>query len=141
MNKTRMTYDRRKELLDQQEAWLAKFYPVPASACRVEDALEHSIRKWDGLLRANRPEEAAIPIKVHAETCALCHHFNLDDPDPADPVCGGCPLALSRDGTPCDVKLKTEVFSPYTRWTMNWDPKPMIEALAKAKAFVENGGK
>lgn len=136
----------RRALEKEREDWLAKFYPIPADRCPKEDALAHSILKWGGLLLENLPKNAAVPIDVTSSTCALCQYYNEyseHDGNGAYFPCGKCPLYLSRDGVPCDqVRGGDDLdVSPYSAWSMFRNPKPMIKALAKAKAFVENGGK
>lgn len=31
------------------QSWIDEFYPVTAEECLPDDALEHSIKKWEGL--------------------------------------------------------------------------------------------
>lgn len=81
------------------KSWLDAFYPIPADEVSKEDALEHSIRKWKGLLPVNLAkhqvlyrweevqsrDESGLPIS--ASSCALCRHWY-----DADSGCPECPL-------------------------------------------------
>lgn len=85
------------------KSWLDEFYPVPASKVSKEDALEHSIQKWKGLLPDNlkkhnvayRGEEILScditdivqSFMFTASSCALCKHWY-----DGDSGCPECPL-------------------------------------------------
>ena len=51
------------------ESWKAEFYTIPASKCPEEYAIEHSLRKWTGLLPENLDKH-----ELDHEAC-----FILDD--------------------------------------------------------------
>lgn len=86
------------------ETWKAEFYPTPAEDTAKEDAIAHSLRKWQGLTPENLKKHGVIhepfagvidesdfsagkPIYMYSEavpidsgTCALCHHhYNSGD--------------------------------------------------------------
>lgn len=108
-------------------SWKEEFYPVPAKDVPVEKATAHSLQKWNGLRKENlgRHDLTAPPIAVDSGTCALCLHHE----------CSACPLALSRDGTPCAEydALRDPAYSPWEAWVGDGDPEPMIEALECAQ--------
>lgn len=129
------------------ESWKAEFYPIPAEDCPKEQAITHSLRKWEGL-RKDALGRHAIGLTdsgfliggdrtiflVNASSCALCEHFyneaNEDEP------CANCPLAIARGGFACDCEKPCEHNSPWAAWQYNkWhDPEPMIAALKAALA-------
>lgn len=117
-------------------SWKRKFYPVPASKVKERDALDHSIRKWEGL----QPEAlekhgldsiggvlfergTAREFEIHTGTCALCQHylggFN----------CIECPLSKLRDGQRCDCGRN----NPWGHFGIRNNAKPMLRLLKKAK--------
>ena len=81
-------------------SWKKEFYKTPANKVSKRFALEHSLRKWIGLLPKNRKkhsvrlasgclyEKNGYILDIDCDSCALCsHYFNhLDD-------CGDCPLS------------------------------------------------
>ena len=69
------------------DTWKEEFYPVDADDCPREQALEHSILKWTGLLPENlekhgvKKETSYIGdldgenwLRIDAGSCALCKH-------------------------------------------------------------------
>lgn len=116
--------------------WKAEFYPVEAKDCPADEAVAHSLRKWIGLRVANRDKhDVSHPehqwsicstgrqvFDVNDASCALCRRF----------TCETCPLALARDGFPCDSKTAGESLSPFVEWRDHDDPEPMIAALEAA---------
>jgi len=120
------------------KSWIKEYYSVPAALVAEDAALEHSLQKWIGLTQENLAKHGIKnpPIAVDSETCALCHHYITDD-------CFKCPLAQSRNGTPCDSATDDEEVSPYRAYRREGGPEEMIRALYKAIAYVENkkGGK
>lgn len=85
------------------KSWLEEFYPVPASEVSKEDALEHSIQKWNGLLPENlekhqvsyrweevqswNENELFYPLSISSTSCALCQHWYDENKG-----CPECPL-------------------------------------------------
>lgn len=125
--------------------WLEKYYPKEACYTTKEEALEHSIRKWEGLLHENLPEDLIAPVDIDAETCALCYHY-MDESSKALPHitveeyeaslvgdCGECPLFKVRGEVCCDNRMADEKSSPYLLYSKNGDPGPMIGWLKKAR--------
>ena len=123
------------------QTWEEEFYPESAeeAAERGEAAaVEHSLRKWEGLKEENRAQhgleaysrsivESAEPAKyleIDEGTCALCQ---------MRVGCSPCPLYKARDGSACDRRRFDEVKAPWNSWTDDRDPEPMIFWLKKAK--------
>ena len=113
------------------ETWKQEFYPIPAGEVPVDQAAEHSLRKWIGLRPENLTrhgvssygrslidDERQDLLAIDGESCALCVH-HLDN----FAGCPRCPLCLHLGG-PCDLKGQ-----PYHVFLHTGDPKPMIAAL------------
>lgn len=129
------------------EAWKEKYYPQEASATSKEEALDHSIRKWEGLYPSilkeyglvkcddsiYEIEQPSINIHIDSDTCALCYHFQGDPHD-----CTECPLAISRNGVRCDRLMNGECISPYAKFLNKNDPTNMLHALKLAKTLQES---
>ncbi|HEX6827220.1 MAG TPA: hypothetical protein VF077_12955 [Nitrospiraceae bacterium] len=112
------------------ETWRQEFYPVPASEVSADDALAHSIRKWEGLqaealvkhgLWFTPPHivtgnDGVMPIG--GENCALCLHHD---------ACNGCPLHLSL-GKACFEGGDT----PWVAFVRG-NAAPMLAALKRAQ--------
>jgi hypothetical protein len=117
------------------ESWRAEFYPVPAPAATDsdEEAIAHSLRKWEGALPDNLAKhgvlytDAAIRdgaggiFDFDSDSCALCE---------AHPWCEKCPVAEEQEG-PCDEDSAYHMSVD--------DPLPMITLLRKVNA--DRGGK
>lgn len=117
------------------ESWMAEFYPVPASEATGsdEEAIAHSLRKWEGALPENLAKHGVfytdhgvrdgknVWLRFDAGTCALCD---------AHPYCEECPVADRQDG-PCDEGSAYDISLD--------DPLPMITLLRKLHA--DRGGK
>lgn len=126
--------------------WKDKYYPIPAKKVPLEQALDHSIQKWEGLQLNVLKEYELKQVRYHicgiggtttinGDTCALCfHHTQLED----DIDCSTCPLAISRNGYPCDERMPNEEISPYHAFTEHENAKPMLDALKLAKRMQEN---
>jgi len=131
-----------------KQSWEAEFYPISAgnATATVKEAIEHSLKKWEGLSRENlekhdlkSDEDYHLTIVdrdgidqfgVYAETCALClyakeyisengsEEFEGEDYGES---CGPCPLHkvdnCSRGG------------SSYNLFRRTGNPEPMIEKL------------
>lgn len=140
------------------ESWRAEFYPVPAEAVPEDQALDHSYRKWQGLLPENLSrhgliqvgtmlfadegikDEVQIQIQqrpvfyVNGNSCALCFHY-LDpiSEEDDDVLCRDCPLRKVH-GVPCDDYRADDRFevSPYAAFTLRKDARPMLDLLSLA---------
>lgn len=126
------------------QSWCKEFYPVPAERVSKRQALAHSIRKWTGLLRSNLRKHGIGPtgwwsafdtigaddgeLLVNSDSCALCIHHHLNN----NPPCRRCPLALVRDGVPCDTRRDDEDDPPYSRFLDTGDARPMLRWLRAA---------
>lgn len=140
--------------------WKKEFYPETAEKFSRKrrmvsvaiEAIEHSIRKWEGLRKRNlkkhqverghsfpnsvlvdaRPFSSGLP--VNASTCSLCQYSKPYPGGVTD--CEFCPLAHSRQGVSCSFPLLSiESVSPWSAWVVNSDPLPMIKALKKALRY------
>jgi len=125
------------------ETWKAEFYPIPAHEVPVEDAVQHSLRKWRGLTKENLEKHGLVRRKnviiesgvwrfgVESDSCSLCKHYLSPFSN-----CHHCPLANVLGGR-CDEDQGDldEVDSPYHEFTRNGNPLPMIEALERAAAL------
>lgn len=133
-------------ILMSLETWINEFYPQDAVEFRVDsslndmDAIEHSIKKWEGLLQENLEkhcvvyrrnqnivtdmESSGAHIFISSGSCALCVvHYSK---------CSACPLGISY-GKPCDCGRN----SPYRHFRATKDPEPMINELKKALKYLK----
>ncbi len=122
--------------------WLEKYYPVPADDLPKDSddiaLLNHSIRKWEGLLDLqdygvsmiynNVSNGANFILDIDATSCALCVFYRQEND------CGQCPLARSL-GRPCDDYPSQDQSDVYSRGLSN--PQIMIDALNKALEMVK----
>lgn len=121
-------------------SWKEEFYPVPANECSHDQALEHSILKWTGLLPENLEKHGVVKrhiyiegldedgwLRIDGDSCALCrYHYspkNLcwDDEDP-------CPIASVTKRT-CETCYKE--FVRYDQVT------PMLNLLLRVKEALD----
>ena len=111
-----------------EETWLAEFYPVPADKVSAEDALDHSIKKWEGALRENLEKHGLDepPIDFDSDACPLCVHYIEDG-------CTRCPSYIARGDVCCDVDAPCEEQAPYGQYSIKGNPRPMLYWLKKAK--------
>ena len=139
------------------ESWKAEFYPIPAEAVPEDQALNHSYRKWQGLLPENLARHGLIQVGtmlfvdegitdeyqiqmqqnpvfyVDGISCALCFHHHSKSEKNDFVLCGNCPLRKVR-GVPCDSTLGVgdNAISPYAAFTLRKDPRPMLDWLVIA---------
>lgn len=128
------------------ESWKEEFYPVEASKCSREEALNHSLLKWSGLKKENLDKHGLTFLmgdilygdlrtgqlfQIDASTCALCYHHRCENED--EELCATCPLSIARGGASCDRFLPDEHRTPFGRWCGKADPIPMLEVMAAAK--------
>jgi hypothetical protein len=130
------------------KTWKEEFYPeAPTKRMTAISAIENSIRKWEGLTRANMDKHGLVKLfdesiiveeepksrakfLVTASTCALCKkYYNrkayLNEEE--DSACFMCPLYIIK-GEQCDDKQS----SPYIIWMDTGNPRPMISLLKRA---------
>lgn len=121
------------------KSWLDEFYPISASEVSKEDALEHSIRKWKGLLPVNlakhkvayqweevQPrdkEERIHSFLIGSSSCALCQHWYDDESG-----CPECPLVKA--GHICCDDYNSAWRERYN------NPARMVEELERSRASV-----
>lgn len=128
--------------------WKAEFYPVTAIEAgrgTWEQSLEHSIKKWEGLLPENLERhgahlsyymsvldsEAGVPLDIDSSSCALCQkameqHYEDGYPELRLGFCQYCPLAVFLKDK-CDNDGM-----PYHTFLACNNPQPMIDALKGA---------
>ena len=113
-----------------KETWIAEFYPIPADKVPAEDALDHSIRKWEGALAENLEKHGLEqpPVTFDSDSCALCLHYFSGTPE-----CGRCPLFIVRENVRCDREGSHEKVSPFGQYMYGANPRPMLAWLKKAK--------
>ena len=119
--------------------WIEEFYPVPAAECPREQALEHSILKWTGLLPENLEKHEVKQcgsyvqnfdeknwLRIDGSSCALCQYYYR-----ADFGCRGrdpCPIVLVT-GKTCD--------SLYARFIREGQGTPMLDLLCQVKEALD----
>lgn len=122
------------------KTWKAEFYPIPANETPKEDALDHSIRKWEGL-QPDALEKHGLALKrgsiqefseqqlyhhVNGADCALCVHY-FDKKALHDDYCLQCPIVKHTKRTCCEG------------WENPWsifvkgNATPMLELLYRVK--------
>lgn len=81
-------------------SWKREFYRTPANKVSKRYALQHSLKKWIGLLRKNRKkhkvslndgilcDESYNELSIDSDSCALCNHYMGD----YKRGCKKCPL-------------------------------------------------
>jgi hypothetical protein len=119
-----------------ETTWKKEFYPVEATSVRKAQALNHSIRKWRGLMpdqkkkhKVSRRARAFAGITIDAKSCALCevNQATLNEP------CHGCELYEVRGNVRCDKLRMDEQEPPWEMWDSYNDPSPMLAWLLLAK--------
>jgi hypothetical protein len=124
------------------ETWKQEFYPKRATETTPEEAIQHSLTKWQGLLPENLAKHDVHidslwhvasddadegKVALNSRTCSLClHHYRSNG-------CGLCPLYQVRGCVACDEERKDEDFSPWSR-IFHSNPEPMIGWLEVALA-------
>jgi hypothetical protein len=110
-----------------KEEWLKRYYPVPAEDCTEEDAVAHSLRKWEGIVAwVKQHGTEKPPIRSDGSSCALCKFYAEGEPE--EDNCTMCPLALHL-GTRCDDNN-----APWSIWHCTGNPQPMLDALIAIKS-------
>ena len=130
------------------KTWKEEFYPIPADEVKKKDALAHSLRKWEGLRKAQLDKHGLVRrrceiaeddsffvphLAIAAETCALCvlaekeSDVNTRVPCASSYYCGKCPL-YQLEGKACDYGEN----DPYGIFTCEGNPEPMISLITRA---------
>lgn len=120
------------------KTWKKEFYPVSAQSVSKKNSIAHSLRKWQGLTKANIKKHDLIRdgaclessdgfnyFSVDSDSCALCQKY-IDHNRADDISCFECPL-YDLLGKSCDQGNK----SPYVIWWDTGNALPMINALKK----------
>lgn len=121
------------------ESWKKEFYPVNASEIKSKiEAIKHSILKWRGLQKSNLEKHKLYindyiiidnnsnSLFIDDTSCALCNLYLKKS------NCENCPLYIYL-GHRCDYTTN----SPYYRFYMHGNPKPMIKALKETLKKAE----
>jgi hypothetical protein len=102
------------------------------------ELVNNCLTKWKGLKTSNLEAHGISPAEADeevAESCALCRRFSSVWNEQALPGCVSCPISKAT-GKACDRRDNSGKDAPWHRWTSCYDPKPMIEALKKARNWV-----
>lgn len=128
------------------DSWKEEFYPVEADDPSIKtnlQAVQHSIRKWEGLGDDNLRKHGVgrgnfgnvfdgdRSFGIDGSTCALCVR-HLDTAH----ECRACPLARARGGVRCDCNRRNEDISPFAAWVesrIDHSPAPMLGWLYRAE--------
>lgn len=118
------------------KTWKAEFYPVEAVDYPEDQAIEHSLQKWTGLLPENLRKHDIILdgryVGEYTDYELLCVNFAAGEYDDEGNCvvreCERCPLSQYL-GRPCDESDN----SPYKKFIDDGNPIPMIDALKAAK--------
>lgn len=125
-------------------SWKREFYRTPADKVKPEEALDHSIRKWDGLSAEALAKHGLKPhalwkfrilsdrqdkwVEIDSCTCALCQAHTI-----------GCRIECSL----CEVHKATgrNCQSQYLSFIRKGNPKPMQRLLARVKRWADRQAK
>ena len=116
-------------------SWKEEFYPTPAYACPCNQALEHSILKWTGLLPENLEKhqvfleahylhDAESPncaLRIDGDSCALCVHY--------------CAEGICRSEEACPILLVTgaDCSRAYQEFVYQGQASPMLDLLNRVE--------
>lgn len=122
------------------KSWKEEFYPIPASRVRKKDAIDHSIKKWEGLSPENLSKHE-LTYNFHTimscnedyfclggNSCALCTRYCT-----ADLYCEKCPLYKINGDVRCDHINKDNINLYGDPDTDSFDYLPMYNMLLKLK--------
>ena len=125
--------------------WKKEFYPKNANKVSKKEALNHSLQKWNGLLKKNlKKHKVEIHIgalhdqndlfydaglEIDYSSCALCFYYMENS-------CKLCPLAIIRGNIDCDALMFNEAVSPYRCFMEDKNILPMLKWLKKAKKYT-----
>ena len=129
------------------ETWKKEFYTKDAkSKMTKRQAVEHSIKKWNGLTKANLKKHLVFKdnfsnqiydneinwFSINDESCALCVKYYEGA---LDEGCEKCPLFVSL-GRPCANPSR---FSPYDDYYKKSNPSKMIKVLEETLEKIISG--
>jgi len=125
------------------QSWILEFYPRRADCVPAEDAVAHSLVKWEGMREEvltlhevievdsyliHTDNQGTDVLEISSKSCALCVHYLS-----AKGRCSECPITLAT-GRPCDTTSGRGT-APWTAWTRYSNPEPMISALKAAAEY------
>ena len=117
-------------------SWIEEFYPVPADDCPREQALEHSILKWTGLLPENLEKHGVVKRRLYIQdpsgydwltidgsSCALCEYYYHTR------------VSCNKEENPCPIVVVTgkDCDSPYEKFVLDGQATPMLDLLRQVK--------
>jgi len=130
------------------KSWKAEFYTeLPTE---TTDPVEHSLKKWTGLLPQNLKKHGVELLRDpgHTNSYIYAHHifdagtdehFDIDSSTCslcAQYDCSDCPLSETRGGWSCDEEIEygeDEETSPWDAFRTSLDPHPMVYWLTRTK--------
>ncbi len=123
------------------KTWKTEFYRITARKCPRNQAIRHSLTKWEGLTKENLEKHGLEKIfkknkiqdpksgtifEIDSKSCALCSYFLWDDS--AD-----CPILDSSNFESIESSFcNGDCITEYQVWIDEGDPMPMIIALNNA---------
>ena len=112
--------------------WKQQHYKTEASECPVEDAISHTVAKWEGMhdeqldFHGMKKDHCVLydciggRIRFNNMNCALCHHY-ID----LRHECPQCPIVRV---------TKRSCLDPYTIWLATGNAKPALDVLYQVNA-------
>jgi len=128
------------------QSWKEEFYPVEAKDVPKEQAIQHSIRKFEGLREENLEKHGVLDdhfvicnfgigdFTLGCSSCALCLLY-LAKSQYVEEKCQVCPLFQVRGGVSCDQERQDEDLSPWHNRFKN--PEHMIMWLSLAQWYED----
>lgn len=125
------------------QTWKDEFYPIEATETLKENAVQHCLTKWQGLASENlakhrvelnnaawvvdQKESATMDrVVINGSTCALCHHYLIEDSGYEESFCEMCPLYKARGDVACDKERDDEPAAP---WYAFRDDHPQVQPM------------
>jgi len=139
------------------KTWINEFCPedvYTAGKGTAGLALQHSIRKWTGLLEENLKKHGCtasfgIRLNIHDECdewlpseyigCALCEWSWRQGAKDGDSICPPCPLYKARGGYDCNTARPDETESPWRHYRHTLDARPMLKWLHRTQKLLQRG--
>ena len=136
------------------QSWKEEFYPIEAEEVPEELALDHSIKKWEGLQTANLIKHSVIMegiklkndapytnpydiLIISASSCALCMHHHNDFG--TQQTCKTCPIRTVSESQNVVFGVNTEpCLAEYLEATKHYNTVPMLQLLQQTKKGLEN---